>query len=83
MDHASGIFKNKRRLAPEVSGMEFARDPLVGTQTSANVKYYAENRKRKSVLRSLIKLNEETANACYLENEPLDELLERTGEASV
>ena len=58
--------------------MEFARDLLVGTQTSANVKYYAEIVKEKSVLRSLIKLNEETANACYLENEPLDELLERT-----
>ena len=26
----------------------------------------------------MIKPNEETANACYLENEPLDELLERT-----
>lgn len=65
-------------VPPEVSSMEFARDLLVGTQTSANVKYYAEIVKEKSVLRSLIKLNEETANACYLENEPLDELLERT-----
>ena len=56
-------------VPPEVSSMEFARDLLVGTQTSANVKYYAEIVKEKSVLRSLIKLNEETANACYLENE--------------
>ena len=69
-------------VPPEVSSMEFARDLLVGTQTSANVKYYAEIVKEKSVLRSLIKLNEETANACYLENEPLDEL-QTNREASV
>ena len=38
-------------VPPEVSSMEFARDLLVGTQTSANVKYYAEIVKEKSVLR--------------------------------
>ncbi len=36
-------------VPPEVSSMEFARDLLVGTQTSANVKYYAEIVKEKSV----------------------------------
>lgn len=53
-------------VPPEVSSMEFARDLLVGTQTSANVKYYAEIVKEKSVLRSLIKLNEETARRVIL-----------------
>ena len=62
--------------APEISSMEFARDLLMGTQTSANIKSYAEIVREKSIMRRLIKVNEETANACYLQNQPLEEILE-------
>lgn len=47
-------------------------------QTSANVKYYAQIVSEKATLRRLIKINEEIANTCYMENEPLEVILERT-----
>ena len=68
----------EKDVPPEVSSMEFARDLLVGTQTSANVKYYAEIVRDKAILRRLIRINEDIANACYLENQPLEDILEQT-----
>ena len=68
----------EKDVPPEISSMEFARELLAGTQTSANIKYYAEIVKDKAILRRLIKINEEIANTCYLENRPLDEILEQT-----
>ena len=68
----------EKDVPPEISSMEYARELLAGTQTSANVKYYAEIVKDKAILRRLIKINEEIANTCYLENRPLDEILEQT-----
>ena len=62
----------KKDVPPEISSMEYARELLAGTQTSANIKYYAEIVKDKAILRRLIKINEETANTCYLENRPLE-----------
>ena len=58
--------------------MEYARELLEGAVTSANVKYYAEIVKDKAVLRRLIRINESIANTCYLENKPLEEILETT-----
>ena len=66
----------EKDVPPEISSMEFARDLLMGTQTSANIKSYAEIVREKSIMRRLIKVNEETANACYLQNQPLEEILE-------
>ena len=57
--------------------MEFVRELIVNAQTSANVKYYAEIVQEKATLRKLIKINEEIANICYLENQPLEVILER------
>lgn len=68
----------EKDVPPEISSMEFARELLVGTQTSANVKYYAEIVREKAILRRLIKVSEETANTCYLENRPLEDILEQT-----
>ena len=73
----------EKDVPPEVSSMEFARELLVGTQTSANIKYYAEIVRDKAVLRRLIKINEDIANACYLENQPLEDILEQTEKTSV
>ena len=64
----------EKDVPPEISSMEYARELLAGTQTSANIKYYAEIVKDKAILRRLIKINEETANTCYLENRPLEEM---------
>ena len=68
----------EKNVPPEISSMEFVKDLLEGTQTSANVKYYAEIVRDKSILRRLIRINEDIANTCYLENQPLDEILEKT-----
>ena len=68
----------EKDVPPEVSSMEYARELLEGAVTSANVKYYAEIVKDKAVLRRLIRINESIANTCYLENKPLEEILETT-----
>ena len=67
----------EKNVPPEVSGMEFVRELIANVQTSANIKYYAEIVQEKSTLRKLIKINEEIANTCYLENEPLEVILDR------
>ena len=68
----------EKNVPPEVSSLEFVRDLIAGVQTSANVKYYAQIVSEKATLRRLIKINEEIANTCYMENEPLEVILERT-----
>lgn len=67
----------EKNVPPEVSGMEFVRELIANVQTSANVKYYAQIVQEKSILRKMIKINEEIANTCYLENQPLETILER------
>ncbi len=67
----------EKNVPPEISSMEFARELVVSVQTSANVKYYAEIVQEKSTLRRLIKVAEEVANTCYLENQPLADVLDK------
>ena len=68
----------EKDVPPDISSMEYVRELLEAVPTSANVKYYANIVSDKAQLRKLIRATEEVENACYLENEPLDELLERT-----
>ncbi len=69
----------KEKAVPEeIASLEFARDLVTSALTSANVKYHARIVADKSVLRKLIRLNEEIANTCYAGNEPLEEVLEKT-----
>ncbi len=73
--------QNKLRekdVPPEVSSLEFVRDLITAVPTSANIKYYATIVSEKSVLRKLIRLNEEIANTCYAEKESLEYILEDT-----
>ena len=67
-------YLKEKDVPPEISNMEFARDLLMQAQTSANADTYAKIVREKSVMRRLIKVNEETANACYQQNKPLDEI---------
>lgn len=62
----------------EVSSLEFARDLLNMVSTSANIKYYAQIVSDKSVMRKLIRLNEDIANVCYAGSESLEAILEKT-----
>ena len=69
----------KEKAVPEeIASLEFAKDLVMSALTSATVKYHAQIVADKSVLRRLIRLNEEIANTCYAGNEPLEEILEKT-----
>ena len=65
-------------VPPEVCSVEYIKKILDSTMTSANAEYYARIVSEKSVLRKLIRLNEEIANTCYAEKEPLEDILEDT-----
>lgn len=65
-------------VPPEVSSLEFIRELLSLSLTSANIKYYANIVAEKALLRRLIHLNEEIANTCYAGKESLEYILEDT-----
>ena len=58
--------------------MEFVGELVTAVPTSANIKYYANIVKEKATLRKLIKVNEEIANECYLQNESVDDIMADT-----
>ena len=66
----------EKDVPAEISSLEFVRDLVDAVPTSANVKYYSEIVAEKSMLRRLIKLNEEITNQCYLSKEPMEAILE-------
>lgn len=68
----------EKDVPPEVSSLEFVRDLIAAVPTSANIRYYAAIVAEKSVLRKLIRLNEEIANTCYAGKESLEFILEDT-----
>lgn len=68
----------EKDVPPEVSSLEFVRDLITAVPTSANIKYYANIVAEKSMLRKLIRLNEEIANTCYAGKESLEYILEDT-----
>ncbi len=68
----------EKDVPPEISGMEFVRDLLKAVPTSVNVKNYAEIVSQKALLRRLIRATEEVENACYLNKEPVEEILEQS-----
>lgn len=61
-----------------MASLEFARELLDAVSTSANIKYYAEIVSDKSLMRRLIKLNDDISNTCYAGKEPLEAILETT-----
>ena len=68
----------EKDVPPEISSLEYVKDLLTAVPTSANVKYYAEIVKEKSVLRKLIKVTENIENSCYLGKDSLDVILANT-----
>ena len=60
-----------------VSSLEFIRDLIASVPTSANVRYYANIVKEKSVLRQMIKVTEGIANECYLDKNATVEILDK------
>ena len=68
----------EKDVPPEISDMQFVRDLLTAVPTSANIRYYAEIVREKSILRNLIREAEKIENTCYLDNEPVEEILENS-----
>ena len=68
----------EKNVPPEISSLEYVGDLVNAVPTSANIKYYARIVQEKSVMRRLIKINEEIADTCYLGSESLDMILEDT-----
>ena len=57
--------KLKEKDVPsEVSSLEFIRDIITAVPTSANIRHYANIVAEKSILRRMIRLNEEIENLC-------------------
>lgn len=63
-------------LPPEASSNELLAGLIAEVPTSANIKSYAEIVSRKSVLRRLIRANEEISTACYVEKDDLSVILD-------
>ena len=68
----------EKDVPPEVSSLEYVKELLSVVTTSANIKHYANIVAEKSMLRRLIRLNEEIANTCYAGKENLEYILEDT-----
>ncbi len=68
----------EKDVPPEISSLEYVGNLVAAVPTSANVKYYANIVKEKSILRNLIKVTEEIENQCYIGKEPLEDILADT-----
>lgn len=71
--------QNKLRemeTSPELSSTEYLAELTLSVPTSANAKHYADIVHEKAVLRRLIQATEKVANTCYLDNQPLEEILD-------
>lgn len=65
----------EKDVPAEISSLEFVRDLVAAVPTSANVKYYAQIVAEKAIMRSMVKLNEEISNMCYLGKESTDHIM--------
>ncbi len=68
----------EKDVPPEVASMDFVKELLKEVPTSANIKHYSEIVSEKSLLRKLIKINEEISNTCYSGKESLEEIMDKT-----
>lgn len=60
-----------------ISSLEFIRDIVGSVPTSANIRYYANIVKEKSVLRQMIKVTEGITNECYLDKSATNDILDK------
>ena len=66
-----------KNLPPEVYSTELIRDLIAQVPTSANIRSYAELVASKSILRRMIRANEEISAACYGESEEVETILDQ------
>lgn len=68
----------EKDLPPETTTLDFTRELLMGVVSSTNIAQYARIVADKSLLRQVIKVNEDIAKRCYQGKESCDEILEYT-----
>ena len=68
----------EKEVTPELYSVEYLGELLASVPTSANVKFYAEIVHEKAVLRRLIKVTEQVTRDCYMDSQPLEDILEDT-----
>ena len=68
----------EKEVPEEISSLSYVKELLDAVPTSANIKHYADIVHEKAVLRRLIQTTEKVSNTCYLDNEPLEDILDRT-----
>ena len=69
------ILKEKN-VSPEVSSLTYVKEFIERVPTSANVKSYAQIVREKSVLRKMIRTNDDISSMCYSGKEKLDYILD-------
>ena len=68
----------EKEVTPELYSVEYLGELLASVPTSANVKFYADIVHEKAVLRRLIKVTEQVTRECYMDSQPLEDILEDT-----
>ncbi len=68
----------EKEVTPELYSVEYLGELLASVPTSANVKFYADIVHEKAVLRRLIKVTERVSKECYMDTQPLEDILEDT-----
>ncbi len=68
----------EKGVAPEVASIEYIQDLAISVPTTYNVKSYANIVKDKSVLRSIIRVNQNIENMCFEGSEDMETILNRT-----
>ena len=66
----------EKEVTPELYSVEYLGELLASVPTSANVKFYAEIVHEKAVLRRLIRVSEQVTKDCYMDSQPLEDILE-------
>jgi len=68
----------EKEVPPELSSVEFIGELIGSVPTSANIKHYAGIVHEKAMLRRLIQVTERISNICYMDRQPLGEILDET-----
>ena len=68
----------EKDVPEQLKDIGFVGEMVTAVPTSANIKHYANIVKEKSMLRRLIKVNEEIASQCYLGRDSLEDIMADT-----
>lgn len=68
----------EKEVPPELTSVEFIGGLIGSVPTSANIKRYAGIVHEKAILRRLIQVTERISNMCYMDKQPVSEILDET-----